>query len=124
MKGRVALGLLVCFVMYVAWWSYSFTQQIRNTLTLLDYAEHIRTNTGALPATFEGHKDYYGHEVVYIHDDEHFLLVSYGSDGVPDGFDYAKLLSEPVDRMRSNCLWPNWDTVVSCGFVWQGCGKK
>jgi hypothetical protein len=122
-RRRVTAGLLLCCALYLGWWSYSFTQQIRNTLTLLDYAAHIRTDTGTLPATFDGHKDYYGRDVVYFHDDEHFMFVSYGSDGEPDGRDYSKLLGVPVDRTRSNCLWPNWDTVVSCGFVWQGCGK-
>ena len=125
-KGRVAVGLVLSYVMYCGWWLYSFTKQVNNTIKLNAYSEEVarlRDNAGALPAAFDGHKDWYGREVVYIHDGLHFMLVSYGSDGEPDRLDYPKLLGVRFEEHRKNCLWPNSDTVVSDRMVWQGCGK-
>ena len=122
----IALGAFVCFVAYAAGWNYAFTKQVNNTIKLNAYSEEVarlRDNAGALPAAFDGHKDWYGREVVYIHDGLHFMLVSYGSDGEPDRLDYPKLLGVRFEEHRKNCLWPNSDTVVSDRMVWQGCGK-
>jgi hypothetical protein len=125
-RGLVADGLFVCCVVYVGWCGYSFTEQINNFIKLDLCSREIskvRKGTGAFPAVFEGHKDYYGRDVVYVHDDGHFMLLSYGSDGVPDGLDYAKLLDVPVGKRRDNCLVPSRDTVLIDGHIWQGCAK-
>ena len=115
-----------CFVAYAGWWSYAFTKQVNNTIRLTAYSDAVaamRDNAGELPATFDGRKDWYGRDVVYIHDDRHYMLVSYGSDGQADRADYATLLGVPFDEHRNVCLWPRRDTVVSDRMVWQGCGK-
>jgi hypothetical protein len=125
-RGRVVLGLSLSFMVYVGWWLYAFTKQINNFIRLSAYSEEVarlRDNAGALPAAFDAHKDFYGREVVYVHDDRHFMLVSYGSDGVPDGIDYAKFLDLPVGERRDNCMVPSRDTVMIDGRIWQGCAK-
>lgn len=125
-RGRVVLGLSLSFAVYVGWWLYAFTKQMNNFVRLNAYAiqvSKIREDTGSLPTAFDGRKDYYGREVVDIHDDEHFMLLSYGSDGTPDGFDYATLLDIPVGKRRDNCLAPTRDTVMIDGRIWQGCAK-
>ena len=97
-RGLVADGLFVCCVVYVGWCGYSFTEQINNFIKLDLSAREIsevRKRTGAFPAVFEGHKDYYGRDVVYIHDDGHSCCSADGSDGEPDGLDYAKLPTGP-----------------------------
>jgi len=125
-RGRVIVGLSLGFVAYVGWWVYAFPKQINNFITLDQYSREVRKvreDTGALPTAFDGRKDYYGGEVVYIHNDEHFMLVSYGSDGEPDGTDYAKFLDVPVGARKSNCMAPTGDTVMIGDRLWQGCAK-
>jgi hypothetical protein len=112
--------------MFVGWWLYAFTKQINNFIRLDLYSRElskVRTDTGAFPNSFDGRKDFYGREIVYIHDDEHFLLVSYVSDGEPDGLDYRAVLDIPVGERRDNCMVPSRDTVMIDGRIWQGCAK-
>jgi hypothetical protein len=123
---RIGVALVLSFGLYFGWWLYSFTKQVNNTIMLRAYALSIykvRDADGALPDAFVGHADYYGRDVVYAHDDRHFMLLSYGSDGEPDGPDYLRVLDVAFDKTRNNCLVPSRDTVVIDGNVWQGCGK-
>ena len=125
-RGRVVLGLSLCLVVYLGWWLYAFTKQINNFIRLDQFSREVRRvrdDTGTLPIAFAGHKDFYGREVVYIHDEQHFMLLSFGSDGRPDGFDYMTILDVPVGKRRDNCLAPWRDTVMIDGWIWQGCAK-
>jgi hypothetical protein len=134
-KWRLVAVLVGAYAVYLAWYTYSFTLQIRNTLMLIDYSDEVaalRDRAERLPASFDGRKDYYGHDIIYIQDDDHYMLVSYGSDGKPDRTDYATLLHVSVEpgrnsldgsKRHNNCALPSWDTVIVNRDVWQGCGK-
>ena len=99
----IALGAFVCFVAYAAGWNYAFTKQVNNTIRLNAYSDAVaamRDNAGELPVSFDGRQDWYGRDVVYIHDDRDYMLVSYGSDGQADRADYATLLGVQSERAR------------------------
>lgn len=51
------------------------------------------------------------------------VLVSYGSDGVPDRDDYGTSLCATIPKARSSCWWPTLDTVVVNGAPTSSCMK-
>ena len=69
-------------------------------------------------------RDRHGRPITYLHDDAHFVLVTFGSDGIPDRPDYETLLglADPKAKRR-NCLRPTLDTVIVDGHMWQGCSE-
>jgi hypothetical protein len=118
--------VLVAAVSVMAWGSYAFTLQTRNIMELNDCADGVRSTrdqTGALPKIV-GCRDEWGRAVLYLHNDKHFALVSFGSDGEAAERDYAHLLTDTPPRVTANnCFLTRLDTIVVDSTPWQGCGK-
>jgi hypothetical protein len=130
MMGRAAkvflLGCGGAALLWAAWSSYSFTKQVDAWIVLDFYSRQLQkmhSEGGRYPATFDV-RDRRGEPIAYFHNDAHFVLVSFGSDGTSDGPDYGELLSStgPI-KGRRNCLRPALDTVIVDGAMWQGCSN-
>jgi hypothetical protein len=120
--------VLVAAVSVMGVGGYSFNLQKRNALRLLDYADEIRAlrdRSGTLPTSFVGHKDEWGHEVLYLHNDQHFVLVSFGSNGEPGEPSYAYLLTDsPPPPFKMNCFMTWLDTVAVDSRLQQACAAR
>ena len=118
---------VVCLVSSIAWAIYSFTLQINNFIRLDALAAEVRfihDKTGSYPESFAGHRDVWGREVLYMHNDAHFMLVSFGSDGKPDEPDYLFMLTAPPIGVRKhNCFVSSLDTILIDSSPWQSCAK-
>jgi hypothetical protein len=111
----------------VAWGYDCFKKQINNFIRLSAIASEVRsrrTESGAFPETIPAYPDMWGREVLYLHNDSHFILVSFGSDGRPDNPDYASFLTDPPARVERHTCWvTSRDTVLVDSMPWQTCGK-
>lgn len=95
-------------------------------MRLNDCADHVRSlrdQAGSLPESVEC-LDEWGRAVLYLHNDTHFALVSFGSDGKPGDPDYTHLLTDvPPHMIGNNCFLTCLDTIVVDSTPWRACGK-
>lgn len=68
-------------------------------------------------------RDRWGRPFARFEREDCLVLVSYGSDGVPDRADYGTSLCAAVPEHRSSCWWPTLDTVVVNGVPVSSCMK-
>lgn len=127
MKPRIAIAMGILLTLVALVYAHlSFNSQIDNSITLQRYSRELSllySNSGSLPASF-AHDDHWGRPIIYLHDDQHFILASFGCDGKPDGIDLAALLTaREVSERASTCLFPWRDTVFVDGRAWSACLK-
>lgn len=101
-----------------------YEQQINATLKTTwasTQIERRKEAAGALPVAVDV-VDYWGRPFGYFTAGECFVLVSYGSDGVPDRAYDASMCSTPPAKRR-NCLRPAEDTIFVNGDPVQFCAQ-
>jgi hypothetical protein len=112
----------------MGWCGYSFTLQKRNTLRLLEYADDVRSlrdQSGSLPPVFVGRQDEWGRDVLYLHNDSHFMLISFGSKGRPGEDHYDHFLTDsPAPPFRMNCFMTWLDTIAVDSRLQQACAAR
>ncbi len=128
-------------ILWIAQLELCFTPQVRAAMTAAAACreiakwrwEHRETPTPStidlaswrsdpLPETVKS-LDYWHRPFLYLHDDDCFVLVSYGSDGKPDANQTYDLSLCRETTKRSTCGWPTKDTVFVNGEPLRYCLK-
>lgn len=120
----IALVVLALTALCV-WLERCYSAQVNASISAVKLSARIIGAKKTAPESPVGEEmlDRWGRPFARFEHGDCLVLVSYGSDGVPDRADYGTSLCSAVPQHRSSCWWPTRDTVVVNGVPTSACMK-
>ncbi len=121
----VASALVVASASGMLWLERSYSAQVNASLLTREVSEQIVESgtQSARASAISDSRDHWGRPFAHFEREGCLVLVSYGSDGVPDTDGYGTSLCDAPPRPSSSCWWPTRDTVFVNGKPLKYCLK-
>jgi hypothetical protein len=109
----------------MVWLEQSYSSQVNASILTMKTSAHMierqmqPANTTLAPES----RDHWGRPFAHFEREGCLVLVSYGSDGIPDTDSYGTSLCDGTQKASSSCWWPTFDTVFVNGKPIKSCLK-